>query len=284
MAQVVRVHKLASNPHRRRRRPRRNRARRRLTARQIRYFGSPAQKAALRRKQQNRRRKPNRGGHRRRTTHNPALVIPLGAINPRRNRVARRRKHNRRSHSHRGRRRNVTRIVVRAPRRHHNPRRRRSHHNVARYHNVRRRRHNPSLFGATVSTGVMAQAVLGGLVGVTAAKLIPAALPASLRSTPTMQVIAAGASAFAAGWAAGKVNRTFGDAVLFGGLMQTGSMLLNAFVPSVGRQIGLGDLVDGRFVVPQNPLRLPAPAAAPAPGPNARVTMSGLSRAFGTAF
>jgi hypothetical protein len=141
------------------------------------------------------------------------------------------------------------------------------------------RRHNPSLFGQNVSTTVMAQAVLGGLVGVTAAKLIPAAMPANLRSTATMRVIVTGASAFAAGFIAGKVNKTFGDAVLFGGLMQTGSQLLNAFVPSVGQQIGLGELVEGRFVVPQNPLRLPPPA----PAAQARVTMNGLTRAFGTA-
>lgn len=280
MAQVVRVRRLAANPRRRgsKRSTKRNAGhRRRLTAKQIRYFGTPAQKAGLRRKRSNSRHKSRAAVRRRPRSNNPALVVSLGTINPkRRNNVARRRKRStHKSHRARGARRNYTRIVVRAPRR--NPRRRRS--GVSRRRSVRRIRRNPSLFGASVSTTVMAQAVLGGLVGVTAAKMLPAALPAGLAATPTMRVVAAAASAFAAGWAAGKVNKTFGDAVLFGGLMQAGSQLLNVFVPSVGRQIGLGELVDGRFVVPQNPLRLPAPA----PAANARVTMSGLSRAFGVA-
>jgi hypothetical protein len=186
-----------------------------------------------------------------------------------------RRKHRSNPRRARGRR-NYTKIVVRAPRQ--NRYRNRYRRNPRRHYSMSHRR-NPSLFGQNVSTTVMAQAVLGGLVGVTAAKLIPAALPANLRSTPAMRVIVTGASAFAAGFIAGKVNKTFGDAVLFGGLMQTGSQLLNAFVPSVGQQIGLGELVEGRFVVPQNPLRLPAPA----PAAQARVTMNGLTRAFGTA-
>ena len=66
--------------------------------------------------------------------------------------------------------------------------------------------------------------------------------------------------------------------------MQTGSMVLNAVLPNfrVGgvplALSGLGDLVPGRFPVPQNPLRIPAPAPA-----QARVTMNGLARAYGVA-
>ncbi len=145
-----------------------------------------------------------------------------------------------------------------------------------------RRRRNPNLFGSSVSTTQMGQAVFGGLIGVAATKMIPPALPAQFVSTPAMRVLASAAAAFGAGWLAGRFNDRFGSAVLFGGLMQTGSVLLNAFLPSLGRQIGLagmGELMEGRFVVPQNPLRQ-LPVAAPATG---RVSVSGLQRAFGTA-
>ncbi len=158
------------------------------------------------------------------------------------------------------------------------------------------------LFGSRVSGPQMVQAVLGGLVGVTAAKMIPAALPPNLTSTPTMRVLSTLGSAMIAGWAAGQVSQPFGSAVLFGGMMQTGSIVLNAFLPAIGGQIGLsgmrglGELVDGAYPVPQNPLNptqlnYPAygrPMVAAANGgvyaDTAPVQMSGLSRAFGSAF
>jgi hypothetical protein len=68
---------------------------------------------------------------------------------------------------------------------------------------------------------------------------------------------------------------------------------LNAFLPSVYSSlgIGLGDLLPGSFAVPQNPIRagmqqrrIAAPAPAAAQGGQARVTMSGLARAYGSAF
>jgi len=129
----------------------------------------------------------------------------------------------------------------------------------------------------------------GGLVGVAAAKFLPTLVPSSMTFTQSNigRFVITGASAFAAGWVASKVNREFGGAVLFGGLMQTGSVALNALLPGFtigGVPIGLsgmGELMPGQFVVPQNPLRLPPP---PAPPTNARVTMNGLARAYGTAF
>jgi hypothetical protein len=79
-----------------------------------------------------------------------------------------------------------------------------------------------------------------------------------------------------------KGDPVLGDAVLFGGLMQAGSVALNSFLPSVGGVIGLqglgmgvGDIVSGRFPVPQNPIMAgqrqmsiaapAAPAGAPTP-------------------
>lgn len=188
----------------------------------------------------------------------------------------------------RRRRRNSTRIVVR------NRRRRRA--NPIRRRRTTRRRSNPSLFGSRVSTTQLGQAIVGGLIGVTAAKLIPAALPANLTATPIMRMVATGFSAWAAGWAAGQFSQPFGHAVLFGGLMQVGSILLNSFLPSVGGYIalqGLGELVHGAYPVPQNPLN-PMQANYPAYGRplppggeygnGAPVAMNGLNRAFGRAF
>jgi hypothetical protein len=122
---------------------------------------------------------------------------------------------------------------------------------------------------------------------VAAAKLIPGLLPANLLPTGNkwMKVIVTGVAAYAAGVAATKfVGPAFGGAVTFGGYMQTGSMALNAILPNftVGgiplALSGMGEFMPGQFPVPQNPLRIPAPAPA-----QARITMSGLSRAFGNA-
>ncbi len=129
----------------------------------------------------------------------------------------------------------------------------------------------------------MAQSVLGGLVGVAAAKFLPAAIPIRIGGGNIVRVLVSGVAAVIAGWAAGKfIGRTFGDAVLFGGLMQAGSVALNAFLPALSPLAlsGMGDLVptDG-FVVPQNPVL--APSAVPV---NSRVTTDGLTRSFGSAF
>jgi len=172
------------------------------------------------------------------------------------------------------RRRNRTRVVVMAPRR----RRRR---NPKRHYAKHHRRRNPAVFGAR-KTSDIAKMVLAGLVGVAAAKFLPTVLPAQFVSSNLMRTIATGVSAWIAGFVAGKVGlgKEVGDAVMFGGFMQTGSVALNAFLPSIGRQIGLGELMPGQFSVPQNPLRIPAPAV-PA---QARINMSGLARSFGSAF
>lgn len=253
---------------------------------------------------------PRKSSARRRRS-NPLRAITLGASNPRRARkkMARRKTTRRRrataARPVRRRRRNTALGSVRRRARRNPARRRRNATRITirrtRRRNGASRRRNPSLFGARVSAAQMTEAVLGGLVGVTAAKMIPGALPGQLTGTPTMRVLSSVASAFLAGWAAGKVSPRFGDAVLFGGLMQAGSLALNTFVPSIGTQIGLsgirgglGELMAGAYPVPQNPLN-PAQANYPAYGrpmvaaggtygAGAPVTMNGLSRAFGTAF
>jgi len=114
----------------------------------------------------------------------------------------------------------------------------------------------------------------GGLVGVAATKYLPTLLPSGITGAmgggPIMSLLITGAGAFAAGWLARRfVGGAFGDAVLFGGLMQTGSAALTAFAPPALAQrlalSGLGEIVPGSYVVPQNPIkdyRPPAPVAA----------------------
>jgi hypothetical protein len=102
----------------------------------------------------------------------------------------------------------------------------------------------------------------GGLVGVAATKFLPTLIPSSITATlgasPIIGVALTVAGAFVASFIAKKVNSEFGDAVLFGGLMQAGSVLLTAFAPAaLSSQLalsGMGDIVPGWFAVPQNPV------------------------------
>lgn len=206
----------------------------------------------------------------RRRRANPATLLTLGAVNPqpRRKSVARRKRRNSTTTRRRRRTRNPRRVAVRTVRR----------------RRVSRRRRNPAVFGSRLGSSGSLQMIFGGLLGVTAAKMLPTFLPASFVATPIMRILATGVSAYVASMVAGKMmSGPFADSVMFGGLMQTGSVALNTFVPSIGRQIGLagmGDLVPGAFPVPQNPIL----AGIPAPTPKANINMNGLSRAFPSAF
>lgn len=193
------------------------------------------------------------------------------AVNPRRRR--------RRVNTHRRRtRRNPVVVVTR----------RRRRVNRRRSSGGRRRRNPIGLFGGSLTSKRTMTLIGGGITGVVAAKFIPTMLPVgmlgSLGSSQIGRVVVTGGSAVLAGWAAGKfVGSDFGDGVLFGGLMQTASVALNSFLPGIYSQlgIGLGDLMSGSFPVPQNPIR----AAIPPPAPvNARIPMSGLARAYGSAY
>ena len=310
----IRTTKLASNPRRR------NARRRKMSPKQVAIFGTKRQKAALkaarRRKRASapaRRVKVNSKPRRRSVARKPnsALVLTLGPIaaNPR---GGKSRGHERRTRTVAAK---TKRRTASKPRRRvaatSRPRRRtvkankryRSHARrsapnpkvIVRYRTRRRsvNRHrsrpaarNPSLFGMPLTGKSALTLVGGGLVGVAAAKFIPTLLPANrLTDNNIGRVVVTGASAFAAGWLAGRVSPAFGGAVLFGGLMQTGSVALNAFLPGFsigGVPFGLGELMPGQFSVPQNPLRLPPPA--PAPPTNARIGVNGLARAYGSAF
>lgn len=221
--------------------------------------------------------------HRRHTRRkqNPVL-IELGALNPkRRKNVAKTRK--RKARKSRNPRRHAAKATVTRRRRRRYTRRRRSnpvvrHHRRRRVHHRRRRVHNrrhrrnPALFGRSGGKDLLMM-VGGGLVGVAATKYLPTLLPSSITAGlgggPIMSLLITGAGAFAAGWLARRfVGGAFGDAVLFGGLMQTGSMALTAFAPpALSSRLalsGLGEIVPGMFVVPQNPIKDYRPPAPPA--------------------
>jgi hypothetical protein len=261
-------------------------------------------------------RRANPVRRRRVARRNPALVVTLGALNPHRkvskvrkvrkvkrsvSSMARTRRRRTRRASNPVRRR---RVAVAAPRRRRrrtlraaNPvRRRRVHSRRRRAVNPirRRRRRNPSAMGHRAFSVDMVKMVGGGLLGVAITKLVASMIPASIKTSMGQfaPVLSAGVAAIVAGMAAQKfVGGALGDGIMFGGLMQTGSAALNAIAP--GLKIGdypvalsgMGDLVEGRFAVPQNPLRPPygmiqAAAAVPT---TARVGVNGLDRAFGRA-
>ena len=176
----------------------------------------------------------------------------------------------RRQHNH-------ARVVVTAPRRHRYSYTRRRRGALS----PRKRRGNPSAFGLR---GVgMAKAVVAGLAGVAAAKFLPTLVPAGLITGNLMRTVATGASAFVAQMVAKMVTKdtTITDAILFGGLMQTGSTALNTFLPGLAAQLGLSGIVDANWSIPENPLRA---MPAPAPAGDARMGVAGLARAYGSAY
>jgi hypothetical protein len=122
----------------------------------------------------------------------------------------------------------------------------------------------------------MAKAVVAGLAGMAASKFIPTLIPGNLIQGNLMRTVATGASAFVAQMIAKAVvkDQSVSDAVLFGGLMQTGSVALNAFLPGIAQQLGLSGIMDGNWTIPENPLK-----RVPAPAPPANV--SGLAFAYG---
>jgi hypothetical protein len=164
---------------------------------------------------------------------------------------------------------------------------------VKRRANRRRNRRNPNILGVSLTSKSGMKLIGGGLAGVAATKFIPTVLPTTLFSTLGTSTLAttaiSGVSAFLAGWIASKFDNDFGAGVYFGGFMQTLSVALNGFLPSVYSAIGsplsgFGDFAPGRFAVPQNPLRMmPASNAMPAPTGSVPV-QTGIGRAYGPAY
>jgi len=300
------------NPHRGRKRTRR------MSPRQIAIFGTRRQKAALKARRKRTRTAPNKRVRRaNRRSSNPLVLHlkPLQRSNPKRRSTVKRPKRRRSINSRRRVRVHHRRRAASNPRRHrrrvmHNrraPNRRRRHRPNAttrvvvmapRRNRRRNGRRNPRLFGNALGSKASLMVLGGGLVGVAATKFIPTLIPSTitggLGSSSFGPFLISGISAIAAWWVASKVSEPFSEGVLFGGLMQTASVGLNAFLPNLtigGVPLalsGFGDLVPGQFPVPQNPLRgrqlqQSAPTHAMAPA-GAKVTTSGLGRAYPSAY
>jgi hypothetical protein len=128
----------------------------------------------------------------------------------------------------------------------------------------------------------MAKAVVAGLAGMAAAKFLPTMIPSSIVSSNMMRAVATGASAFVAQMIAKAIvkDQSISDAVLFGGLMQTGSVALNAFLPSLASSLGLSGIMDARWTIPENPLGggVPVPVAVPT------TKLAGLATAYGNPY
>lgn len=293
---ITRIKRLANPRH-----VKRNaKAKRKLSPKQIRIFGTKAQKDALKRK-----RTIARAGSSRRKV-NPAHVLTLGILNPnsperskrkttkgknksmatkkqlaalRKARAAKKRS----SHSTRNPRRH-RRAVMHAS----NPRRRASKRRnstkiyvLPRKHNRRHngRRRNPDVFGLK---GMQAgKAILAGLVGVYATKtitpMVATAVP-QVGSSPIFSAILSAVIAWGGGALITKWDKTIGEGFMFGGFMQAGSQLLNLVVPSNPISLsGLGDWVSispTGFPVPSNDIMraMLARQGAALPPPSAPAT------------
>ena len=278
MATVSRVRKLV-NPARRR-----APARRKMTLKQKLHFGTARQRSAARAAlRKPRKRAVARAAPRKRAAAkvkrrktNPGVLVTLGPLNPARKRAAR--KGGRKTTMARARRKTVRRrrrrnAVAAVPNRRRRVYRRRRRNvtavaNRSRRRSYRRRRRNPDLFGSKVKTTELMTAAVGGILGVTIAKLVPPALPPGMVSTPAMRVIATLGTALLGGYIVGQMDKNLGQGVMFGGLMQTVSMTLNAFVPAVGQHVGLGRrrgvgaITPGGFNTPFNPVKMGVPAAS----------------------
>lgn len=179
---------------------------------------------------------------------NPGLLITYGPalLNPRKRSKSVATKKRKRRNPARRRAATRTRTVVRyraKARRRMNP-----------HHRRRTRRRNPSILsGGGLSN--MGRSVGGILVGVAVTKTVPGMLASSMPSltgSPLMSVALSAAVAWGAGELAGKFGGSeFGRYVFLGGLAQTGSVVLNAFLPSLGGVIGLSGLT------PSNDILLP---------------------------
>ena len=264
--------------------------RKNLSPKQVRYFGTKRQKAALARKKvSNKTSRP-----RAKRSTNPAWLVTLGpvaGVNPKKRRntvpatkkakqrkkVAANRKRTRRAVASNPRRkkknavRTRTRTVVKYKYRKSNPkvvvRYRSKKRNSRRGKTVRKR--NPDIFGAQLGSKDSLKMLGGGVVGVAVVKIIPTLLPAgtiaSIASSSFGKIAVAAVTATVAGWGAGKLDKRFGEGVMFGGWMMVTAVIINTVAPSLYSQyIGMGDFVPGKFVVPQNPVRAALPSAAPA--------------------
>ena len=145
----------------------------------------------------------------------------------------------------------------------HNPRPRRTHRRtVARRRHtpnpvrrrvvvMRRRKGNPTRLGGS-SIMKRLEKVAAGIASMGLNNVILAQLPATVTSSTAFSVGASAAIALASGYLVRMWDKEIGDAVEFGGLMNSAKLAFDAM--GVSPSIGLGDFVSGKFAVPQNPI------------------------------
>lgn len=112
-------------------------------------------------------------------------------------------------------------------------------------------------FAKSISMGKpqeVAVAAAGVLVGVAAVKAVAPMLPATITSSNLYSTLAAVVIAGGVWWIGSMINPEFGAAAGLGGIAEAGSIALNAWLPSVGAPLSLGDFVPGSFTVPQTPV------------------------------
>lgn len=277
MATVLKRRRLA-NPGRKR-----SSGRRKMSAKQIKYFGTKRQKAALK------ARRRNAGGSkkvRRRTTTtrrqaNIGEIVSIG-LNPERKSMARRKRRTTRRRRQRNPVRTVTKYRYRTrPRRRNrsykmsNPPRRRGRYSR------RSRRRNPNMFSGT------AMSVLGVLGGAAVTKFVVERLPSNL-SVGLPGYIATGAVAVAQGMVATRFGKSknLGDSMTLGGFTYLALRVMQDFVPGLASISplglrGMGVIAPSSFYNPQVPrgnsmTRFHVPNAVPAPVVNSG--MQGLGR------
>lgn len=272
---VIRRRVAVSNPHRPKKRKRTTK--KKMSAKQIKFFGSARQRAALkasRRKKvtkknpktrvrtrvvvkkvyvraKTRKRNPAKKRVRvaKRRRKNPQ-IISLGLLNPSKGRVTVTKR----------KRRSTT--AKRRVRRHSNPKRRvvvmKKHHR--RGTSRRRRTSNPNLMG----NGKRVIAALGGFA---AMKVLKGFVPASLTTSPAMGVAVDLGLAMAVGYGAAKFAPHSADDIQLGALITVANSAINAFFPSLAGYVGvsgMGIYQQARFAVPENPItRGYVPPASP---------------------
>ena len=259
-----------------------NRGRRKMSAKQIRIFGTPAQKARLRGSRKRSTRKNAR--HRPRSRKNSGEIIGYTFAQPARKNRGRknmaksaRRTHKRRAHR--------TRVGHRVNRRRNTGRRNYTHHRRRR---VMHRR-NP---------GVGGMGRIGG-IAINAVFVIAGALGSKLLAQMVLGANNTGAIGYAANAIAGGVlwflaekvmhNKDAANGIIAGTAVQIILRLINDYTPfgSYVSQLGMGDYQAQAFVTPQvlvdpfNSARIQIPAGwAPAVAMPAAVGVSGVENLY----
>jgi hypothetical protein len=244
MAQTVRSRTVA-NPGRRR-----SRAARKLSRKQIKFFGTPAQKAALRR---NRPKAKHRRASRRRAASNPGEIIGYTlATNPAKKRgksKMAKKQRRRRASSARVHRRRRPRAMQSNP--HHRRRSRPRTNPRRRRRTVHHRRGNPGMTGG-----------IGGLV-TNAVFVIAGALGSKLLTQMVLGANNTGFVGYGGNAAAGAVlwfladkvlkNRAAAHGILAGTAVQIVLRLINDYTPfgQYVANLGMGDYQAQAFVTPQ---------------------------------